>query len=255
MGRGLLAASPVSAIPDRVDLSPNFNDFPLLSGSKTVVIHATRSGVSLNPSEFEGTLNYMRRPGTTSSHWVIARNGTKARVVPNTRQAWHAQEDNDNAWGIELEQGDEEDGFTPIQIAALAEVCRDDYLADFGVPPVHARTSTEPGFIGHQETAQGKRNGKSDPGHKFDWELFLHLLQWQERAEETPMIWARLKDRPENVTFRTYLLYTAGDGLHSRFVPNFEEHQALEESGVAGPLVELSIQTLRQFRCQPDPLS
>lgn len=243
----------MAAIPDVVDLSPNYNPFPVTG--RTVIIHATRSGKSMNPTEFRGTLNYMRQPGTTSSQWVISRAGIKARVVNNNRQAWHAQEDNDNSWGIELEQGDEQDGFTEVQMVALAEVCRDDYMAGFGVPAVHAKSTGEPGFIGHQETIQGKRNGKSDPGSRFDWDYFLRLLQPPEKAEDIPMIWARLKDRPENVVFRTYLLYTSTDGLRSRFVPNFEEHQALEESGAAGPLLELSIQTLRQFKCQPDPLS
>ncbi len=141
----------------------------------TVIIHATRSGHSMNPTEFIGTLNYMATPGTVSSHWVIARNGTKARVVADNRQAWHAQEDNYNAWGIELEQGIEADGFTQEQIAALVLVCRG-YIEDFGVAAVHCATSTEPGFIGHQETVQGKRNGKSDPGHLFDWTAFIAAL-------------------------------------------------------------------------------
>ena len=243
----------MAAIPDVVDLSPNYNNFPVQG--RTVIIHATRSGKSMNPTEFTGSLNYMRQPGTTSSHWVISRGGIKARVINNNRQAWHAQEDNDNTWGIELEQGTEDDGFTMPQMVALAEVCRDDYMAGFGVPAVHAKDSSEPGFIGHQETAQGRRNGKSDPGVKFDWDLFFRLLQPPPAAEDTTMIWARLKDRPENITFRTYLLYTTSEGLKSWFVPNFETHQALEESGIAGPLKELSIQTLRQYKCQPDPLS
>src|SRR5689334_7799000 len=96
--------------PDLTRLSPNVNAAPMPAGTRCVIIHATRSGVSMNPTEFDGTLNYMATPGTTSSHWVIARDGRKARVVPDNRQAWHAGSDNDNAWGIELEQGVEADG-------------------------------------------------------------------------------------------------------------------------------------------------
>lgn len=168
--------------PDIVRLSPNVNASPMPSTARTVVIHATRSGVSMNPSEFEGTLNYMSRPGTTSSHWVIARDGRTARVVHDVYQAWHGQEDNDNAWGIELEQGDEADGFTPAQLDSLVRVCCG-YIEDFGVAAVHATASTQAGFIGHQETAQGRRNGKSDPGRLFPWEWFINALQGDDMSE------------------------------------------------------------------------
>lgn len=163
-------------IPDLTRLSPNVNDALMPAGVKTVIIHCTRSGVSMNPTEFEGTLNYMSRPGTTSSQWVISRTGLAARVVPDNRQAWHAQEDNDNAWGIEVEQGVETDGFTPPQLSKLIEVCRG-YMTDFGVPAEHAASSHSPGFIGHQETVQGRRNGKSDPGSLFPWEDFINTLR------------------------------------------------------------------------------
>lgn len=153
--------------------SPNFNNGPVLG--RTVIIHSTRSGVSMNPSEFVGTLNYMSTAGTTSSQWVIGRSGVTARVVPDNKQAWHAGSDNDNAWGIELEQGVEADGFTADQLASLVEVCKG-YMQDFAVPPVHATNSSQPGFIGHQETAQGKGSGKSDPGRLFDWGWFINAL-------------------------------------------------------------------------------
>lgn len=159
--------------PDVTRLSPNSNPYPVLG--HTVIVHATRSGVSMNPTEFSGTLNYMTAPGNNTSHWVIARDGRTARVIPDNRQAWHSQEDNDNAWGIELEQGVENDGFTVLQLASLVRVCRG-YMEDFAIPPVHARWSNEAGFIGHEETAQGKRNGKSDPGHLFPWSAFIATL-------------------------------------------------------------------------------
>lgn len=166
----------MAAVPDDTRLSPNFNSFPLVSGSKTVIIHATRSGKPNNPTELIGTLNFMSTPGTVSSHWVVGRQGEKVRVVPDNRQAWHASEDNARCWGIEVCQGVESDGFTTPQLAALAEICRG-YMADFSVPAVHCGASTTPGFIGHEETAQGKRFGKSDPGNLFDWSAFIASLK------------------------------------------------------------------------------
>jgi N-acetyl-anhydromuramyl-L-alanine amidase AmpD len=161
--------------PDIIRLSPNVNHSPMPAGIKTVIIHSTRSGKAMNPTEFIGTLGYMSTPGTTSSHWVISRQGVKARVVNDTQQAWHAGEDNDNAWGIELEQGAEADGFTEPQLAALAEVAQG-YVGDFGVPMLHVHDSHTDGFVGHQETAQGKADGKSDPGSLFDWNAFIASL-------------------------------------------------------------------------------
>jgi N-acetyl-anhydromuramyl-L-alanine amidase AmpD len=166
--------------------SPNYNRLPsgqpALLTAQTVIIHATRSGISMNPSEFMGTLNYMTRQGTVSSHWVIARDGQTARVIGDNHQAWHAQEDNDNTWGIEIEQGVETDGFTPEQMASLVAVCKG-YVADFGVAPAHVQDSKTSGFVGHQETVQGRRNGKSDPGSLFDWDGFIAALKEDDLSE------------------------------------------------------------------------
>lgn len=168
--------------PHIISPSPNVYHRPV--AGKTVVIHATRSGTSMNPTEFVGTLNYFKRPlAQASSHWVISRDGILARVVADHEQAWHAAEDNDNAWGIELEQGAEQDGFTTQQLDALVRVCRG-YMELFGVPPVHSTSSTLPGFIGHQETAQGRRVGKSDPGRLFPWWRFIEALESEPQDTE-----------------------------------------------------------------------
>lgn len=143
---------------------------------RLVVIHATRSGVSGNPREFEGTLNWLSRTDVgLSAHWVIDRDGKTARMVDDNRSAIHAGEDNPRSWGIELCQGVESDGFTAPQLAKLAEVCRG-YRDDFGVPAVHSTQSSVPGFIGHQETTQGRRDGKSDPGRLFPWGEFMAAM-------------------------------------------------------------------------------
>ena len=167
--------------PDLVRLSPNYNNRPPRGG--VVIIHATRSTVSMNPSEFEGTLNYFSdRNSEASSHWLIGRDGRKARVVPDNLQAWHAAEDNAIAWGIELEQGVESDGFPLMQMESLIEVSRD-YVA-MGVPAQRIYTTSAKGFVGHQDTAQGKRFGKSDPGGGFAWNAFIAALEEDEMTPE-----------------------------------------------------------------------
>lgn len=160
--------------PDVTRPSPHFN--PTAPTQRLVVIHSTRSGTSNNPNEFEGTLNWFSRTDSqVSAHWVIGRDGRKARIVPDGQQAWHAGEHN-AGWGIELEQGVSDDGFTAPQLAALTEVCAG-YVLDFGVPPIHTLDAAQIGFIGHEETAQGRRVGKSDPGPLFPWDAFLEGLK------------------------------------------------------------------------------
>jgi len=156
--------------PDLELHSPNYN--PYLVQGRTVIIHATRSGKSNYAQEAIGTINWMMREGTVSSHWLITRDGRAIRLVPDYYQAWHGGSDNRFCWGIELEQGVESDGFTDIQIARLKDVMRH-YHEEEGVPYNHAATSEFPGFIGHQETAQGQSYGKTDPGSLFPWETVL----------------------------------------------------------------------------------
>lgn len=148
--------------PDRTSTSPHFNPRP--PSGQGVVIHATRSGKSMNPTELEGTLNWFKNPASqVSAHWVIGRDGTKVRVIPDSQQAWHAGSHNATHYGIELEQGDEDDGFTVPQMASLIEVCRG--YVELDVRPIHSFD----GFIGHDETPQGRASGKSDPGYLFNW--------------------------------------------------------------------------------------
>lgn len=164
--------------PDRISTSPFSNPYPV--AGTHVVIHATRSGQSMNPNELEGTLNWFKNPtAEVSAHWLVGRNGQKIRIIPDSRQAWHAGEHNAAMFGIELEQGVSADGFTPPQMAALAAICRG-YVSDFGVAPVHTRIVTKGGFIGHEETIQGRRVGKTDPGPNFDWDFFVAMLQPQQ---------------------------------------------------------------------------
>lgn len=170
--------------PDKTSFSPHSNPFrPAGTG---VVIHATRSGKPGFAMELAATLNHFANPDSeVSAHWVIGRQGEKVRVIADTAQSWHAGEHNATHFGIELEQGVESDGFTDAQIGALVEVCRG-YVEDFGIAPVHSPSTLMSGFIGHQETVQGKRAGKTDPGKLFPWDRFIALLNPPAMVAPTP---------------------------------------------------------------------
>ena len=162
-------------------MSPNFR--PGTPNGKIVIVHATRSDVEpLFPKEFDATLNTFANAPGPSSHWVVARDGRTARCVLDTNCAQHAIEHNVQAWGIELEQAKEDDGFTDVQIASLVAICKG-YVEDFGVAPAHTSSMNASGFIGHEETPQGIRAGKTDPGRHFDWPRFISLLTEQGDAD------------------------------------------------------------------------
>lgn len=170
--------------PDVISLSPNHS--PGQPSGKKVVVHATRSGISMNPREFEGTLNHFANPASeVSAHGLVGRDGRIARIVPDSQTAWHAAvrypdgrviEHNTTCWGWELEQGVESDGFTIKQMESWAVVARH-YVVEFGVKPQHITDITKSGFIGHQETPQGIAVGKSDPGSQFMWQAFIASLE------------------------------------------------------------------------------
>lgn len=170
----MIAADIVSSTP---------HTSPGMPTGRVVVIHATRSGIPGNPNEFMGTLNWFKNPvSQASSHWVIARDGLAARVVGDKWLAWHAGMHNGQAWGIELESAVEDDGYTQPQLDKLVQVCAG-YIEDFGVEPIHSLDMARSGFIGHQETPQGRTAGKSDPGRKFPWAWVITALQ---QATEPP---------------------------------------------------------------------
>lgn len=160
--------------PDRTALSPNY--YPTRISGRAVVIHSTRSGKSMNPSELEGTINYMLTPGTVSAHWLISRKGEAIRLVGDEHQAWHAGALNGRSWGIELEQGIEADGFTHEQITKLRDIMQG-YRDDFGVEWRRIYSVADSGFAGHQDTDQGRSFGKTDPGALFPWQQVLAPFQ------------------------------------------------------------------------------
>lgn len=150
----------------------------LPNGKGALMIHATRSGKSGNPSEFQGTINWFRNPANpdrSSCHVLIDRDGTRARIVNDDCRSHHAGQHNATHFGIELCQGVESDGFTQEQLDSLVEVCLQ-YAHDFDIDRVHATHAGMSGFIGHEESAQGRAAGKSDPGRLFPWAYFESRL-------------------------------------------------------------------------------
>jgi N-acetyl-anhydromuramyl-L-alanine amidase AmpD len=114
--------NPIVAKPkvDIVRLSPHRNS---RNGTRIdmLVIHNTLGA-------FDGAVSWLTDPNRvrdrTSAHYVIARDGRLAQLVPDNENAWHAGARNRRSIGIELESTRAVPGLTPIQIDKLNELCR-----------------------------------------------------------------------------------------------------------------------------------
>lgn len=124
----------------------------------TIVLHYTAA--DLRPS-----LEHLCNPKGTnrvSAHYVVDRDGTVYRLVPESKRAWHAgfsnwkgrKDLNNNSVGIEIiNLGNEQ--YPNAQIEAVIRLCQD-------IQDRHTIVN----IVGHSDIAVGR---KVDPGPQFPW--------------------------------------------------------------------------------------
>jgi len=95
----------------------------------------------------------------------------------------HAGYLNPRSLGAECCQPTIDTPFTILQITALARDVRH-WCDTYGIPKVRVFDEKQAGIIGHEDTAQGKGCGKTDPGPLFPWSKFLALLEDDMTEEE-----------------------------------------------------------------------
>lgn len=120
--------------------------------------------------EYMRTVRWMLRPGTASSHRVIGyHKGQHCQVVADELIAWTAREYNTDHLQIEMTQPTPDDPFSDYQYRCTAAVVKA-WARKYGFPldRFHIR--------GHEEIPPGIREGKTDPGDKWDWNRFVALL-------------------------------------------------------------------------------
>lgn len=164
----------------RTILSPNHYGSWEKGPPRAVVIHSTRSGQVgfTDAQELQATINWFSKVSSqASSHWVISET-ERVRIVEDKYPAWHAIEHSWESYGIEICQPTIDRPYREGHYKNLVTVCVPYVKA--GIPIVHLPTlewgDGRKGFVGHDKTEQGLRDGKSDPGYGFDWLKFLSML-------------------------------------------------------------------------------
>ncbi len=168
------------AFKPTIKICPNYTaNRPTTRGC---IIHATRSGLDIGlESEYTLTVSYMLTPGSNSSHFVVGPSQV-ARLVHDQDASWHALENNFTHLGLEVAQPKPATPFTDFQYQATADIVKK-WAKAYGIPLTRVFSQAQLGIIGHEDTEQGKRDGKSDPGPQWDWDKFMGLLTGQPQAE------------------------------------------------------------------------
>ena len=171
----------MAELATRTFTSPNHYSCWTRGAPRAVVIHSTRSTIATktDAQELQATINwFMSVNSQASAHWVVSEL-ERVRMVEDKYPAWHAVEHSWEAYGIEITQPTKDRPYKEGHYQNLVKVCIPYVLA--GIPIVHLSTflygDAQRGFVGHEETQQGRRDGKSDPGPQFDWAKFIGMLE------------------------------------------------------------------------------
>lgn len=151
---------------------------PKRDAVREIIVHATggpfcRGGtVVFSPA---GTLPALKRffeaSRVVSIHYIVDRDGTIARSVPETEVAVHTIGRNDSSIGIELiNAGDGRDPYPPAQITALVTLI-DGIRRRWGIPlgRIHGHDGVDQTTFA---CAGRQVRRKQDPGPLFPWDRF-----------------------------------------------------------------------------------
>jgi N-acetyl-anhydromuramyl-L-alanine amidase AmpD len=177
-----------------------------------VVIHATRGPEGTD--QYNGTINWFKASQYVgwgpSADILIGRFGQitlfadqQGRTWETTRANWSAGY-GASAWNtygadeagvsIEICQSAAQEDYTVAQINAVADVLA--YLHEHKgvalerIPYLDQAVGIVPpsGIVGHEDTANGRKTGKSDPGPKFPYEKVLALAREKTARLSRPMV-------------------------------------------------------------------
>lgn len=134
-------------------------------------IHATRSGKDKTPEqEFDDSVQYLSTTTEASANVVIGHTREKI-IVPKTNGSAHARDPvNRTHVGYELVQSKPNVPYVLYQYKRLAFHLVEDARV-FNFPLVRVMSQKIPGYIGHEDSENGKQDKKNDPGNLFDYSI------------------------------------------------------------------------------------
>lgn len=159
-------------IVDQLPRHASPNHGPKRTETRGIILHSTRSGVSIGADrlsrEYGITVNYFRMPAAqASAHYVVGYDeGQVAQMVDLDYMCWAQQEDNEYYIGAEFTQPLPTDAYSQWQLETGRSLLHSLALR-YGFPLDRQHV------LRHMDTAQGKRNGKSDPGDLLDIDYML----------------------------------------------------------------------------------
>ena len=164
--------------------SPNFNAREDGKKIKYLILHYTGTATAFEALRL---LQGGEKGHDVSAHYLVDEEGAVTRLVDEAMRAWHAgkscwegeRDINSCSIGIEIQNPGHGNGyvpFSPEQMAAVAELCRD-IIERYGILPQHV--------LAHSDVAPER---KQDPGELFPWE---------ELALQGIGLWPKLKEEDQ----------------------------------------------------------
>jgi hypothetical protein len=169
-----------------------------------IQLHATRGG-STTVTEGPATENWMKNPnnGSASQGWgascdvIIFHDGTRVWVNSDVHKAptYGAGYGGPGSWSagwyylqVEIAQANPGDYYLGAEVDSMAELTAE-WSRRYGfaierIPWLHQDGPPPVGICTHQESDNGKRLGKSDPGAMWPWDTYLRLANGYLKEED-----------------------------------------------------------------------
>jgi N-acetyl-anhydromuramyl-L-alanine amidase AmpD len=149
-----------------------------------IVIHSTRSGqpdrgsIAGHDLEIQSTTNWFKSTASHVSANFVVSPREIVETVPVTRYGFHAKEHSVHSFSIEITQALTNQGYYQSQYDQVAHICNE-LCKDFNIRKVYLPSYSNGmnGITGHEDTEQGQRDVKSDPGLNWDWDKFIQILR------------------------------------------------------------------------------
>lgn len=171
---GLIAAAAIAPIP-AAPTGYSHTSMPA-SQVRLVVVHVTEGS-------YDATISWFRnRRARVASHFVVARDGRVAQMVPTTRAAWHAGDRYTNSHSI----GVEHEGYTYVDGTIGDAEYRASARLVASLLKKYRLPADRKHVIGHAEVGgNGGYAGHTDPGPYWDWARYMSYVR-SYRAGRTP---------------------------------------------------------------------